>query len=33
LGSKPEITAPQHWHPLHPSEQTLRERSHSSLRG
>jgi hypothetical protein len=23
-GSKPEITAPQYWHPLHPSEQTLR---------
>src|ERR1700730_8600836 len=23
LGSKLEITAPQHWHPLHPSEQTL----------
>jgi len=23
-GSKPEITASHHWHPLHPSEQTLR---------
>src|ERR1700738_1313545 len=23
VGSKLEITAPQHWHPLHPSEQTL----------
>src|SRR3984893_10336067 len=22
--SKPEITAPHHWHPLHSSEQTLR---------
>jgi hypothetical protein len=33
LGSKPEITASQHWHPLHPSEQTLRERSRTTLRG
>ena len=29
-GSKPEITASHHWHPLHPSEQTLREQNAKS---
>ena len=32
-GSKPEITAAHHWHPLHPDQQTLRERSRTTLRG
>jgi len=26
-GSKPEITAAQHWHPLQPDQQTLRVRT------
>ena len=29
FGSKPEITASHHWHPLHPSEQTLRAQNGS----
>jgi hypothetical protein len=27
FGSKPEITAAQHWHPLQPDQQTLRVRT------
>src|ERR1700738_1427110 len=27
VGSKPEITAAQHWHPLQPDQQTLRVRT------